>query len=241
MTDDQATGAAPGPDSTATTKIPRPPADDFAPDVPPPDDIAPAPERRPRRSPRPAERHGADAGLRPPARRLRRRSHPRAARVRTCRENRRSRPRHRRRGRPPHSRRHHRRWPLPAAGLPRRPAQPAVLAGARHRAGPAGRADVRRPGRDAARRAAAGDPVAHAEAEPPGHARRRAGARRGQHRLRRAGGFGVDPRRLAARSGRDVAVADRRGPRDPDRWPRPPRPPTARASRCRSTIPAGCG
>ena len=43
MTDDQATGAAPGPDGTATTKIPRPsvpdsaarpPADDFAPDVP---------------------------------------------------------------------------------------------------------------------------------------------------------------------------------------------------------------
>ena len=43
VTDDQATGAAAGPDSTATTKIPRPPADDFAPDVPPADD-APAPE-----------------------------------------------------------------------------------------------------------------------------------------------------------------------------------------------------
>jgi putative peptidoglycan lipid II flippase len=34
VTDDQATGAAAGPDSTATTKIPRPSADDFAPDVP---------------------------------------------------------------------------------------------------------------------------------------------------------------------------------------------------------------
>src|SRR3954470_6793564 len=43
VTDDQATGAAPAPDGTATTKIPlssvpdsaaRPPADDFAPDVP---------------------------------------------------------------------------------------------------------------------------------------------------------------------------------------------------------------
>jgi putative peptidoglycan lipid II flippase len=34
VTDDQSTGAAPGPDSTATTKIPRPSADDFAPDVP---------------------------------------------------------------------------------------------------------------------------------------------------------------------------------------------------------------
>ncbi|HET7666375.1 MAG TPA: lipid II flippase MurJ [Mycobacterium sp.] len=34
VTDDQATGAAAGPDGTATTKIPRPSADDFAPDVP---------------------------------------------------------------------------------------------------------------------------------------------------------------------------------------------------------------
>ncbi|HTI77497.1 MAG TPA: lipid II flippase MurJ, partial [Mycobacterium sp.] len=34
VTDDQATGAAPAPDGTATTKLPRPQADDFAPDVP---------------------------------------------------------------------------------------------------------------------------------------------------------------------------------------------------------------
>jgi putative peptidoglycan lipid II flippase len=34
VTDDQATGAAAGPDSTATTKIPRPSTDDFRPDVP---------------------------------------------------------------------------------------------------------------------------------------------------------------------------------------------------------------
>ncbi|MBP1818337.1 murein biosynthesis integral membrane protein MurJ [Mycobacterium sp. OAE908] len=34
VTDDQATGAAPAPDGTATTKLPRPSADDFAPDVP---------------------------------------------------------------------------------------------------------------------------------------------------------------------------------------------------------------
>jgi len=34
VTDDQATGAAPAPDGTATTKLPRPMADDFAPDVP---------------------------------------------------------------------------------------------------------------------------------------------------------------------------------------------------------------
>jgi putative peptidoglycan lipid II flippase len=40
VTDDQSTGAAPGPDSTATTKIPRPAADDFAPDVPA-EDFAP--------------------------------------------------------------------------------------------------------------------------------------------------------------------------------------------------------
>jgi putative peptidoglycan lipid II flippase len=50
VTDDQATGAAAGPDSTATTKIPRPsaddlrpdlPADDFAHDVPLPEETAP--------------------------------------------------------------------------------------------------------------------------------------------------------------------------------------------------------
>ena len=34
VTDDQATGAASGPDGTATTKIPRPSADDFRPDLP---------------------------------------------------------------------------------------------------------------------------------------------------------------------------------------------------------------
>jgi putative peptidoglycan lipid II flippase len=34
VTDDQSTGAAAAPDSSATTKIPRPSADDFAPDVP---------------------------------------------------------------------------------------------------------------------------------------------------------------------------------------------------------------
>jgi putative peptidoglycan lipid II flippase len=34
VTDDQAAGATAGPDGTATTKIPRPSADDFAPDVP---------------------------------------------------------------------------------------------------------------------------------------------------------------------------------------------------------------
>jgi putative peptidoglycan lipid II flippase len=34
VTDDQATGAAAGPDGTATTKIPRPSADDFRPDLP---------------------------------------------------------------------------------------------------------------------------------------------------------------------------------------------------------------
>ncbi len=43
VTDDQAAGAAAGPDSTATTKIPRPSADDFAPDVPAEHD-GPAPE-----------------------------------------------------------------------------------------------------------------------------------------------------------------------------------------------------
>jgi putative peptidoglycan lipid II flippase len=52
VTDDQATGAAAGPDSTATTKIPRPsadglrpdlPADDFAHDVPLPEETAPFP------------------------------------------------------------------------------------------------------------------------------------------------------------------------------------------------------
>ncbi len=34
VTDDQSTGAAAGPDSTATTKLPRPSADDFRPDLP---------------------------------------------------------------------------------------------------------------------------------------------------------------------------------------------------------------
>jgi putative peptidoglycan lipid II flippase len=46
VTDDQATGAVVGPDGNATTKIPRPSADDFAPDLPA-DDFAqdvPAPE-----------------------------------------------------------------------------------------------------------------------------------------------------------------------------------------------------
>ena len=83
VTDDQATGAAAGPDGTATTKIPRPSADDFQPDVPA-DDFAhdvPAPEET-AAVPRGRERHRADAGLRPPARRLRRRSHPRIAALR---------------------------------------------------------------------------------------------------------------------------------------------------------------
>ena len=53
MTDEPAAGAAAGPDSTATTKIPRPapddfqpdvPADDFQPDVPEPDETAALPE-----------------------------------------------------------------------------------------------------------------------------------------------------------------------------------------------------
>ena len=92
VTDDQSTGAAPGPDSTATTRIPRPSADDFAPDVPA-DDFEP---RRARAGDggvrRAGQRHGADARLRPAARRLRRRSHPRADRASTRRANLRSSP-----------------------------------------------------------------------------------------------------------------------------------------------------
>ena len=61
----------------------------------------------------------------------------------------------------------------------------------------------------------AGDPDAHPAAEPPRHARRRAGARRDQHRFRRPGGLGVDPRRIAGRGGRDLAVPDRRRARHP--------------------------
>jgi putative peptidoglycan lipid II flippase len=45
VTDDQSTGAAPGPDSTATTKIPRPSANDFAPDVPAQDFAHDVPEQ----------------------------------------------------------------------------------------------------------------------------------------------------------------------------------------------------
>jgi putative peptidoglycan lipid II flippase len=44
VTDDQATGAAAGPDGTATTKIPRVSADDFEHDVPVPEETAPFPE-----------------------------------------------------------------------------------------------------------------------------------------------------------------------------------------------------
>jgi putative peptidoglycan lipid II flippase len=45
VTDDQATGAAAGPDSTATTKIPRPSADEFLPDVAAEDFAHDIPER----------------------------------------------------------------------------------------------------------------------------------------------------------------------------------------------------
>ena len=80
MTDDQATGAAPGPDSTATTKIPRPSADDFAPDVPADDSEHDAPEPEetaafaepptaPRRCRSPAARPPTTAAI-PPANRI---------------------------------------------------------------------------------------------------------------------------------------------------------------------------
>jgi putative peptidoglycan lipid II flippase len=50
VTDDQAAGAAPGPDGTATAKIPRPSADDFVPDMP-----ADTVERRTPETPEPLE------------------------------------------------------------------------------------------------------------------------------------------------------------------------------------------
>ena len=92
-----------------------------------------------------------------------------------------------------------------------------------------------------ARRRATGDPVPHPAAQPHRQARYRPRARRRAHRLRRPGGLRVDPRRLAAggRRHRTVSRRRRRGPCS--RWPPPPRPPTAPASRCRSTTPAGCG
>ncbi len=72
VTDDQATGAAAGPDSTATTKIPRPSADDFAPDVQaddtehdPPEPAETAPSAKPanRKAPMPVSgRPPADYG-----------------------------------------------------------------------------------------------------------------------------------------------------------------------------------
>ena len=209
VTDEPAGSSAPGPDTGATTRLPRPAADDFQPDVP--HDV------RGGRSRRPGDRcgqHRQRVGVRPPARRLRRRSHPGTDRLRRA-ARAADRGRHLRRGRPPDPRCHHRRGPLPAAGLPRRTAEPAVLAGTGHRAGPPGRADVRRPGRHAARRRGAGDSVPHAETEPHRHARRRPGARRRQHRIRRSGGVGVDPRRLAGGGGRHLTVADRRCPRHP--------------------------
>ena len=64
------------------------------------------------------------------------------------------------RRRPPDPRRQHRRRPLPAAGVPRRSARPAVLAGARHRAGSPGGADVRRSRRHPARRSSCSEILA---------------------------------------------------------------------------------
>lgn len=93
-------------------------------------------------------------------------------------------------------------------------APPAVLAGAGHRAGPAGGADIHRPGRSPAPRRAARDPVPHLAAEPDRQARHRPGARRGPHRLRWLGGRGVDSRRFVAGGGRHRPVARRRGPGD---------------------------
>ena len=87
----------------------------------------------------------------------------------------------------------------------------------------------------------AGNPVAHPQAEPHRHARRRPGARRRQHRLRRSGGLGVDPRRLAGRGRRHRRRPRSAVPAPSSRWPPPPRPPTAPVSHCRSTTPAGCG
>ncbi len=117
----------------------------------------------------------------------------------------------------------------------------AVLAGAGHRPGPAGGADLHRPRRHAPPRRATGHPVAHAAAQPDRQARGRPRPRRRADRVRRLGGLGVDPRRLAARR----SPKPRRRPSAPSgrcsRWPPPPTRPTAPAWPCRSTTRTGCG
>ncbi len=140
VTDESAGDLAPLPDNGATTKMPRPAADDFQPDVPAdaPAGVAAGgdaeqgdPGTMPVSTVSPADLGQA-------ACRLRRRPHPRRAALRRA-----ARAADRGgdlgRGRAPHPRRHHRRRSLPAAGVPRRTAEPAVLAGPGHRAGPAGR------------------------------------------------------------------------------------------------------
>ncbi len=255
VSNESAGGSAPGPDNTATAKIPLAPpsgdreppvsADDFQPDMPahefrPTCSRPPMPNSDRWRSRRRSQRHDADAGVRSAPLGLRRRSHPRIAALRRA-----ARAAHRGghlgRGRPSHPRRGHRRRPLPAARLPRRAADPAVLAGARHRAGPAGRADLRRPRRDALRRAVAEDPGAHSQAEPTRHARRRPRPRRRQHRVGRSGGrpsgFAADPWPRSPKRHRPRSAARGRF----NRWRPPPRQPTARVSHCRSITPAACG
>ena len=151
VTDESAGDPAPSADDRATPKMPRPAADDFQPDVPAGTGAAADRRSRAGRSRHDARQHRVATRLGSAPGRLRRRPHPRGTPLRRAARTA-DRGGNVGRGRPPHPRRHHRRRPLPAAGLPRRTAQPAVLAGAGHRAGPPGRPDVRRPRRGAVRR-----------------------------------------------------------------------------------------
>ena len=244
VTDESAGDSAPSPDNGATTKMPGPPPTTSSP-------TSPSTPRRPGRHGRRRGRAGRPGTMpvstvppptsgRPPGR-LRRRSHPRRAALRRA-----ARTAHRDgnvgRGRAPHSRRHHRRRPLPAAGLPRRTAEPAVLAGARHGAGSPGRADVRRPRRGAVRRASSQEILDRtlrlSRIERPGVARVLDVANTGSGGLvvSASGSAAVPcrrwPRRRRPRSGAPARCR---------RWPPPPRRPIGPGWRCRSTTPAGSG
>ena len=217
VTDDSAGDSAPLPDNGATTKMPRPTADDFEPDVPV--DAACRAWRGGRRraggSGNDAGQHGVPADIGQAARRLRRRPHPRRAAVRHPPRTG-DRGRHVRRGRAPHPRRHYRRRPIPAACLPRRTTQPAVLAGVGYRAGSAGRAHLRRSGSRPVRRGPAADPRPYAAAEPGREPRHRPHPRCREHGVGRPCRERVDPRRVTGGGGRDLAVPDRRRPSDAD-------------------------
>ncbi len=89
--------------------------------------------------------------------------------------------------------------------------------------------------------AVAEDPGAHSQAEPTRHARRRPGSRRRQHRIGRSGGVRVDSRRIPGRGRRNVTLPDRRRAGDPIVGGRGRGGPPRRVLRCRLITPAACG